>query len=237
MKRRCALVLLLVSTALQAAQTFEVKDGDTINITVSRKEVTRISVSGAGRIATVRGAEGVVQVTPDKEVGDIYLRPLTPSGDFSFFVRDSFGNNYTLAARQADVPSQTVLLKPAQATAPVDNVQAQRYKDIPLKTRIAELMKAMATQGELTGFDRVVQEKPVEIQRWKEVTFRLKETWSGYELTGEVFTLTNITRKTLTFHEREFLDVGQGVMATAMDKLQLAPNETSRVYVVRSHGR
>lgn len=237
MKALFALVLMAASMLLQAAQTFEVKDGDTINITVSRKEVTRISISGAGRIATVRGAEGVVQVTPDKDVGDIYVRPMQPTGDFSFFIRDSFGNNYILAARQADVPSQTVLLKPHQATTPVDSVQAQRYKDTPLKTRIAELMKAMATQAELTGFDRAVPEKPVEIRRWKEVAFRLHETWTGYELTGEVFELTNVTRKTLTFHEREFLDVGQGVMATAMDKLQLAPNETSRVYVVRSHGR
>lgn len=237
MKFWCAVVIGAVfSIPVNAAQTFEVKDGDTINITVSRKEVTRVSVSGSGRIATVRGAEGAVQVTPDKEEGDIYLRPLTSSADFSLFIRDSYGNNYTVAARQADVPSQTVLLKPKSTAQAPDAGHAQRYKETPLKTRVGELMKAMAAHSELTGFDRHTPEKPVDIPRWQEVSFRLTESWTGYDVTGEVFELKNVSRKTLNFHEREFLDVGKGVIASAMEKLRLAPEETSRVFVVRTHG-
>lgn len=235
-KKRWFLLTMLMCRAV-LAEPIEVNDGDTVPVTLSSKEVTRISIEGSGKIATVRGVEGVVQITVDKEAGDIYLRPLKPEQAFSFFVRDSFGNTYTLAAKTADLPSQSIELKPLSTQRVVDELQIQRYKDMPLKSRVAELTKAMAGQSDITGFDREILKLPVIIKRWKEVEFSLTEIWTGYEIKGEVFQVKNVTSEKLVFHEREFLDVGQGVIAAAMENMQLEPSATTRVFVVKTHGR
>ena len=50
-------------------------------------------------------------------------------------------------------------------------------------------------------------------------------------LMGEEYYMTNITSKTLVIREQEFYR--NNVLAVSVDKLNLEPNETTIVYVVR----
>ncbi|HGF7201888.1 type-F conjugative transfer system secretin TraK [Vibrio vulnificus] len=223
-------VILSFANVAQAAQEFRVKDGDTISVKISSRELTRITVDGVGRLDKVWGAAGVLEINPDKEKGEIFVRPLMSAPTaFSFFVRDDLGATYTIVAKQHDIPSETVLLKPA---APRKSVgRGSEYRSTPYMERVKRLMKGMALGEEVAGYTFDDADKKVPL--WAETNITLRRVYTGYDLLGEIYTLENISGKELVFHEREFLDFGDNVQAVALEQLSLAKGETTFIYVVR----
>lgn len=227
---------LVVSLALAtvnkayAAQEFRVKDGDTVTVKISSRELTRITVNGEGRLDKVWGATGVLEINPDKEKGEIFVRPLRSAPtSFSFFVRDDSGATYTIVANQHDIPSETVLLKPA---APRKSIgRGSEYRSTPYIERVKRLMKGMALGEDIPGYTFDDAEKKVPL--WAETNITLRRVYTGYDLLGEIYTLENISDKEMVFHEREFLDFGDKVQAVALEQLSLAKGETTFIYVVR----
>ena len=223
-------VILSCVNIAQAAQEFRVNDGDTITVKISSRELTRITVDGVGRLDKVWGAAGVLEITPDKEKGEIFVRPSRSAPTaFSFFVRDDLGATYTIVAKQHDIPSETVLLKPA---APRKSVgRGSEYRSTPYIERVKRLMKGMALGEDVAGYTFDDAEKTVPL--WAETNIALRRVYTGYDLLGEIYTLENISDKEIVFHEREFLDFGDNVQAVALEQLTLAKGETTFIYVVR----
>ena len=223
-------VILSCVNIAQAAQEFRVNDGDTITVKISSRELTRITVDGVGRLDKVWGAAGVLEITPDKEKGEIFVRPSRSAPTaFSFFVRDDLGATYTIVAKQHDIPSETVLLKPA---APRKSVgRGSEYRSTPYIERVKRLMKGMALGEDVAGYTFDDAEKKVPL--WAETNIALRRVYTGYDLLGEIYTLENISDKEIVFHEREFLDFGDNVQAVALEQLTLAKGETTFIYVVR----
>lgn len=223
-------VILSCVNIAQAAQEFRVKDGDTITVKISSRELTRITVDGVGRLDKVWGAAGVLEITPDKEKGEIFVRPSRSAPTaFSFFVRDDLGATYTIVAKQHDIPSETVLLKPA---APRKSAgRGSEYRSTPYIERVKRLMKGMALGEDVAGYTFDDAEKKVPL--WAETNITLRRVYTGYDLLGEIYTLENISDKEIVFHEREFLDFGDNVQAVALEQLSLAKGETTFIYVVR----
>ncbi|PCS24013.1 type-F conjugative transfer system secretin TraK [Candidatus Enterovibrio escicola] len=224
-----SLMLSSVNKA-HAAQEFRVKDGDTVTVKISSRELTRITVDGEGRLDKVWGASGVLEINPDKENGEIFVRPLRSAPTaFSFFVRDDLGATYTIVAKQHDIPSETVLLKTA---SPRKNIgRGSEYRSTPYIERVKRLMKGMALGEDVPGYTFEDAEKKVPL--WAETNITLRRVYTGYDLLSEIYTLENISDKEMVFNEREFLDFGDNVKAVALEQLSLAKGETTFIYVVR----
>jgi len=224
------LLMMVVCQAEANSQELLVKDGDTITVQVSARELTRVSVEGAGRLEKVWGAAGVMEINPDKDKGEVFIRPLPGApASFSFFVRDDQGATYTLLAKQSDIPSQTIMLKPANIK--ISSLDKSRWKSRPYLENLKHLIKAMAKGDELSGY--TVEMRMSRVPIWKETEIRQVRAYVGFALVGEVYTIENKTDEVLKFHEQEFMDFGEDVKAVSLEKLEVAPGETTVLYIVR----
>lgn len=223
----------LVSGVALASQEFRVKDGDTIAVKMSSRELTRITVHGEGRLEKVWGSVGVLEIQPDKERGEIFIRPLPGApNSVSFFVRDDMGATYTIVAQQYDVPSETIILKPASPRKTVG--RGAEYRSTPLVERVKRLIKGMALGNDVAGY--VYEDVEQKVPLWAETKIVLRRLYTGQDLLGEVYTVENVSDSEMTFHEREFLDFGDRVQAVSLEHLKLAKGETTFLYVVRRSG-
>lgn len=220
----------IFSFAVQAKQEFSVKDGDTILIKISAKEVNRIAMSN-GRLSKLWGSDHLL-VEVDKDKGEAYITPsLSSPTSFSFFVRDDQGSTFTIVAQQYDVPSETILLSSSVKSMKVDPEIDRKLRETSHVNNIKFLMKSMALNKSLNGYK--VEEVSQQIKLWKEIKLTLNTLYLGNRFQGEKYTLQNITNQEMRFDENEFLSLGEGVSAVALDKLVLQPNEITFLYIIR----
>lgn len=227
---RGLVLFFIFSNFAFAAQEFRVKDGDTIRVKISSKELTRITIFGEGRLDKAWGVKGMLNVQTDKKKGEAYIRPTNVAPNIlSFFVRDDLGATYTIIAQQYDIPSETIILKPSALRKSVG--RGSEYRATPFVDRVKRLMKGMALGESVDGysFDDFNKDVPL----WSETNIVLRRTYSGHELLGEVYTIQNVSDKSVVFHEREFMDFGGNVQAVALEQLELTKGETTFLYVVR----
>lgn len=224
-----AVFVICLSSVAMAAQEFDVKDGDAIQVKVSTNDLTRIKVHN-GRISKVWGAGGQLHKEPDKKNGEVFVRPMPRAKrDLSFFVQDDRGATYTIIATQYDIPSETVILKPKGAKANKRDIR--RYKSIPLVKQVKTLVRSMALGEDAQGYTQEDHEQ--EIPLWNETDIKLVRVYSGYKLSGEVYRITNVSGETMVFSETEFLDFGEGVLAVSVQNLELPKSDTTFLYIVR----
>jgi len=69
---------------------------------------------------------------------------------------------------------------------------------------------------------------------WAEADMKLIRQFEGRGLIGETYALKNITGAPLVLAEQEFDRDDGDVLAVAIDNLNLRPNESTRVYVIRA---
>lgn len=229
-----SLMLLILLTGFSfsamAVQRINVKDGDSIKVKISSSDVTRITIVGSGRIDKVWGVSGLIDVKPDKEKGEIYIRPLVPD-HISFFVQDDLGSVYTLVAEQYEIPAETIYLKP-QKKIRVSNIRSSRESSLPYVAKVKNMLKAMAL-----GIDKY---DPIELDEkvplWKESKIRLIREYSSPELIGNTYTLVNRSKEDMILDEREFFNFGDNVRAVSLSHLVVKPKHQVLLYVVRGVG-
>lgn len=224
---------LLFPGGAAGIQKFTVSEGASITAIISSHELTRVSVAGTQRLEKVWAPAGTLWVQPDEAQGDIFIKPVTGAPPvMSFFVRDSTGGTYTIIAEQRDVPSETILLKPARpATRP--DPDRPRQKSFSYVQEIKRLMLAMAFNRETKGFTKDTHEIPV--PRWKETKIVHTATYTGYRFIGQVYEIENLTGQPLTFHEQEFLSVVPDTRAVALRHVTLPGGESTSLYIVRDN--
>lgn len=226
-----ALALLSLSLEGHALQLVDVVDGQTVSVKVSSRDLTRIAMADGGRIERVWGLNDNMQVEPDREGGQVFLRPAAglSASAFSFFVRDDQGATHTLLAVPVDMPSDTVLLRPKNRAARVASTAANTLA-IPYTERIKRLVRAMARGAIPEGYEPSAEER--EIPLWAETRIVLTARYSG-DLTGEVYRLTNISDAEMRLDEREFARLATDIKAVAIVEHTLAPQQSTRLYLVR----
>jgi len=224
-------VLLSLSLEGHALQLVDVVDGQTVTVKVSSRDLTRISMADGGRINRVWGLEDYMQVEPDREGGQVFLRPAPgmTARAFSFFVRDDHGATHTLLAVPVDMPSDTVLLRPKNRAAGVSTTGAAT-RAVPYTERIKRLVRAMARGAVPEGYMPSAEKR--EIPLWAEARIVLTARYSG-GLAGEVYQLTNISDEEMRLDEREFSRLATNIKAVAIVEHNLAPKQSTRVYLVR----
>ena len=233
MTRRLTIQLLLIllwSGSAAAAERVEVRDGSVASAQISAHEANRLVIRN-GRIHKVWGAEGKASLKADADTGQVYLLPDEgwTRQPFSLFVQDENGGVYTLSLTPANIPAETVMLVRADKTASVDTRKAQAWETSqPYEETLVALIKGMASGQTPDGYARTRLHH--EFHLWQETNLVLTDRYTGSRLDGEVYAITNVTKKPLRLSEHEFYR--PGVLAVSLDKHDLAAGATTTIYLV-----
>ncbi|EAT10691.1 TraK domain-containing protein, partial [Bermanella marisrubri] len=134
------LLVALISSTAFSIQTYSVSDGDSIQIKVSSKDLTRIRMD-SGRLDGAWGLDENFTHKADRSKGEIFVRPKPGAPTTSsFFIKDGNGSVYSVTAVQHAIPSDTVVLKSLDYTAKRDSSQSSRKASSDVK-RIKRLVK------------------------------------------------------------------------------------------------
>lgn len=233
MKHILSLLLLSLVSLAQAAQEVAVRDGSTAPITVSQRELTRLALVDGGKLARVWGVDGHFTVQADDESGEAFIRPVegTSSGQaFSLFVRDAEGATYTLTATVADLPAQTVLLKPQGPRAMTRAAQGAAMPHVAqMKSQLRAMLRGDADTAEGCTLEPVSRAVPI----WRETYVEIVRRWRCESFLGEELLLRNVSTAELRLDESEFQRLYPDVRAVAIPALVLAPQEATPVLLLR----
>lgn len=231
MRIRLLLTVLLLSRVLEAhaLQLIDVVDGQTVTIKVSMNDLTRIAMADGGRIQRVWGLDDRMQVQPDPDGGQVFLRPAIDVGTraFSFFIRDDHGATHTVLAVPVDMPSDTVLLRPKNRDPDVTRHDA---RSLPYIDRIKHLVRDMARNAVPDGYLPATEER--EIPLWAEAKVMLVMRYRG-DFTGEVYRVTNVSDDAMRLDERELSRLATDIKAVAIMEHELASQQSTSIYLVR----
>jgi conjugal transfer pilus assembly protein TraK len=226
---RGSLVLSLAfsaSDAARALQIVEAIEGQTALAKISARELTRITIDRA-RVRAVTGLEGQLLLEKDDHTGSVYVRPTDTSRPVNVFVTADSGRTYALVLQPVDMPADTIVLRD-RTQRPASEASGLERSGAHEKV-VKALVVALAT-GELVP-DLELREAGREIALWREARFFLERSYVGRRIVGDRYRLTNISPASMRIAEAELFK--PGVLGIAVERLELAPGESTPVYVVR----
>ena len=227
LRARPALLALLLAISLPASalQILEGVDGQTLVGKIAQKELTRVMVE-RGRIKKVTGNAGEFLLEKDEDKGQIFIRPALESATkpINLFVTTDRAT-FTLLLQPVDLPAETVVIQDRSVRS-----EATRTERSSAYVRgIKNLLLSMA--GDTLPRDMEVREMAKPVSLWQEARFILTRTYLGPAMTGEKYVLTNVSGKPMVIAEQEFYQAG--VVAVSVENLNLKPDESSNVFVIR----
>ena len=224
-----------------ALQDIEVTPDGMTTARIALHDATRIRVDGQP-ITQIYGAavqdaksnpSGSLIVQPLESRGEASVMPAQGAGEkpISVFV-DTATSTYTLVLIPAETPSETIVLhdrsKASLAVRRDDGISTKRasnyYREIK---RLVLVLEGSEDASELTV-------KPANdiVSLWSEAKFVLTERVGGDDtMRGERYALTNLSANPMRLDEHEFYK--PDVIAVSIEKPELAPQETTTVYLVR----
>jgi len=256
------LLLAAASIDCRAAQPQrkEVRDGLTVEAIVSEREATRIRVEDGmitgvvGKIQSSTGCMGPdgpmpapqpaiqplsptaeASITCDLSKGEIYLSPLGQGKKpINLFISTGRAT-YTLVLHKDDRPSETIVLFDPSAPRIDGHKGDARPRQAGHVKGIKTMLKAMLASR--TPDDLLAEDVDLPLRLWQEASLRLVRTYRGRGFVGERYYLTNTSGVPMTLTEQEFDRDGEGVVAVAIDQLNLRPGDATWVYVIRRGGQ
>lgn len=219
-------LLLSLNTAF-ATQIITGKQDETLSATVSRSDPTLIRIDGH-KIHRIFGAENEFTVVPDKDAGDLYIKPITDKQVISVFISDENGRTWKLLLSVVNTPTDTILIKERHSAS---ERKIQQGKDLPREESIKEMLFSLVSNQNDDNYDE--QDTNDSIPLWKEAEFTRIKIIKGNNLTGEEYHLTNVSDKPMIIDERELYR--NGVVAISVDKPDLQPGNVTTVEVISTN--
>lgn len=221
-------VLLSALLATSSASAYQLKDADEgipVHGFLSLNEPSRIAVDGA-KIRRVLKVDGEFTDAKDEETGAVFITPTTPK-PLNIFVLDDQNHTYQLLLQPKDVPSENIVIRDRKSGS--GRSAAIEKKTTNYHRLIKNMVLALATDDRPAGIDiaDVFQEVPI----WNEARLVLHNIYRGRSMAGERYSLTNISNAPMVLQEQEFSR--KGVLAVSIENMNLAPGESTNVYVVR----
>ncbi len=233
--RNFVLSLLLLAGAHQAhaLQVLETGDeGATLHANFSRDDMTRLTIQDA-RITSMHFPEGALTVVKDDEQGYALIRARDDK-PVSLVLTSSSGQTHSIYLTPTTMGMDTILIKerkvPTKSSPGTEGARANAQDK-----SVKRLMLAMARQ-ETDLQDFLVEPANTDLDLWRETHFRLLDKYTGPDMVGYRFVLTNVSGTQVRLGEQEFYK--HGVVAIAIDRHVLAPGEKTHVFVimVRNNG-
>lgn len=164
-------------------------------------------------------------VEPDGSTGEVYLRPTDPSRTVNLFLTTDSGKTYTLLLQPADIPATNIVIK--ELARPEASANTKTSADF--RRYVRDIIVGMAKDNQLLGMD--LQEVGAKVPLWTNTVFVLEKKYKGQDYIGEKYTLTNKSGRSMVLSESEFYR--DGIIAVSVEKMQLANDATTNVFVVR----
>jgi conjugal transfer pilus assembly protein TraK len=210
----------------RALQIVEAIEGHSVLAKISARELTRITVDRA-RVRAVTGLEGQLLLEKDDQTGAIFVRPTDTTRPVNVFVTADSGRTYALVLQPVDMPADTIVLR--------DRTQRPGGEPTALERsgaheKLVKTLVVALAAGELPP-DLELRETAREIALWREAHFLHERSLLGRRVVGERYRLTNLGPAPMRIAEAEFFK--PGVLGVAVERFDLAPNESTAVYVVR----
>lgn len=248
--------LLATSPAVLALQRIEARDGVSVEAAIALKEPTRIKIDGgaitdvvgniyssncgtaaaamlpSGPAAPTVNPAGEVVLECDRERGEIYVKPVAAGvKPINLFV-SSGRATYTLVLKRVDMPADTIVIVDRILREPLAAGLAKVTGYAPNHERALKAM-LFAMAGDEVPADLRIEEVNQPVQLWAEARFTLMRTFEGRDRIGEKYLLTNVSNEPMALAEEEFDRDGGDVLAVAIETHDLAPGESTNVFVIR----
>ncbi|WP_201492572.1 type-F conjugative transfer system secretin TraK [Rubrivivax sp. A210] len=253
-------LLGMFATPVRAAQTLDVRDGDTTISRISVRDQTRLRVD-RGRVLDVIGdvfdaqksPAGRIAVLKDDVDGEVYLKPVPPASmrgmdgslppgplagplpPIKLDVKTDRGT-VGLLLQPADVVGDTVTLRinggEQRRAALASEPRGKSHPHVRGAKALTLAMAAPALAGEIPS-----QRLPgagQELALWREARFVLQARFEAPGLVGESYELTNVSGEPMVIDERELFR--PGVVSVSVRDLQLPPGASTPVWIVRQAG-
>ena len=226
-----------------AAQTLDIRDGDTAVVRISSLDQTRVRAVRA-RVLDVIGDVYDAQANPGgrvivlKDDGEVYLKPIVdqgvPARPVKLDVKTSSGT-VGLLLQPSEIVGDTLTLRVVGGTQAGAGgaTPSARVKSPAHLRAVKALTLAMAVPGMAADASiQVIDGGAEEVLLWQEARFVLLARYEAGQLLGETFQLTNVSKSRMVLDERELFR--PGVVSVSALRLVLEPGESTRVWVVRS---
>lgn len=229
------LITLSLFSALSAnaEQLFQARTGQTINASISTKELTRIQVSGFPIIKAFTSAPIVIK--KDTVTGQLYILPNNIKNGFNVFIVDKNGDNFNLylTPSKNHVGDSIVIMPDASAIkkSRISNTGTVKANS-PYSRNINEVIQLMFINMDsnyVSGYE-VIDINQI-VPMWKNVQVNILKQYSNNLLDGFVYTVTNNTKDRILLDEAKFFH--KGVLAIAIEVPSLEVGDTTRVFIVQ----
>lgn len=224
-----------------AMQEIPVTPGQSIEVSISKKDFTMFGVDG-GKISYIDGQDGAYITDADseagrkkaKEIGRVMIQPLSDK-PFSIFITDDSGVTWPIKVKpNAKLSGDVIVLKNTE------KVIVEKNNDMPIMTRatsrtqsIKNLMIAMSSNA--TPRDVAVVRVDKKVRWWKESELINTRDYVLGNLKGKLYELTNISDKPMVIDDREFY-ISQDIIAVAVEDAKIQPGEKTKVMVILQEG-
>ncbi|WP_179187247.1 type-F conjugative transfer system secretin TraK [Sphingomonas sp. TZW2008] len=227
--------LFLIASPAFADQYKVAADNARVDCTVAKNELTRISLVGDQIAAVTKVSTGGqfndFSVVNEPIRGDVYVAiPETYAPKtISFFATSKKGYVYKFACSIAPIEAQQVFVtNPQMATAKA----AEWENQTPVQDTAVRLIKAMATQGSVDGYEiRQPASSPAKVG---DLSVRLIAEYRGASLKGKVLRIENRGTKPVVLREGDLAP--QGTLAVTIGQPDLAPGQATAAYLVGQNG-
>jgi len=223
---RLSLVLLFMSilaTDASAIQVVTPIEGDTTYVDISAKELNVIKTN----ISNVKALSSSTRLDIKVDNKIIFVK-YTGAGNEpqELILTSSSGEVYPLVLVPKGIPAETIVLRMREDTG-----EALKWEMALGQVKaVKELIKGMYIDVPPRGF--LVEKLNEDRTEWKELSKTLIKRYNGAMLTGEVYLMKANTPVVLD--EKEFHK--KGILAVSLEKYELAPEETAKLYIVSIKG-
>lgn len=229
------LPMLVVGGPLHADQYKQTADGGAIDCTVSKRELTRVSLIGDQFASVSKISTGYpysdFAVTNEPVRGDIYLSvPDTyAAATISFFATTKKGFVYKFSCRAEPVDAQQIFItNPALAKSDAADWEAET----PREEAAVRLIQAMANNQNVPGF--VIRQAASPPTRIGDLEVQLVAEYRGSSLLGKIIRLTNKGAEQLGLAERDIAP--RDSVAVSLSTSTLKPGTSTTAYLVGANG-
>lgn len=230
---------LFLAGAAHALQVIEPVEGSNSFVKVSAKETTRLVIEGA-KIKTMLATDGELTYEKDTDRGQLFIRPIVLNKPINVRLISTSGATYNLILSAVDIPQEDVIIREPFA-AKVDRgsssgsfavAQGKRSGVNPSQGKsVRDLVAVMALEEPPTTAN--VRPADEELALWENTRFVLTAVYQDRGLVGEKYILTNTSKAQMRLVEQELYR--KGVLAVAIENMNLAPGQSTSVYVVRAN--
>lgn len=229
--------LLIVATAVAASshafalQEVNPVEGQNAFVKISAKETTRLFIEG-GKIRSLIGTDGELTYEKDDERGQLFIRPAVLNKPINVRVVAASGAIYNLIMQAVDIPQEDVVIKePGSFRAAAENGKSKRGAASSMDKQVRSLVASMALEEPPVSVEmRATQQ---EFALWENTRFVMIAVYNERELVGEKYVLTNTGKTPIRLAEQELYR--KGVVAVAIENMQLEAGQSTNIYVVRSN--